>query len=167
MKFRYKAVISQHNKQFYTMERKEFFNKISGGLAFTCVACMMAACSKEGTTGTGNNTGGGNTGGGGTGSTLLTINLTSQLLAIDDFVSDKGIIVVRKAAGNTVSSFVAFVNACPHQGVAVTFRKGSNDFWCSAHGSTFSIAGAVTVSPATSGLSARTVEISGTTLTVK
>ena len=150
------------------MERKEFLNKISGGLAFTCVACMMAACSKEGTTGTGNNTGGsGNTGGGGTGSTLLTINLTSQLLAIDDFVSDKGIIVVRKAAGNAVSSFVAFVNACPHQGVAVTFRKGSNDFYCSAHGSTFSIAGAVVAAPATSGLSARTVEISGTTLTVK
>lgn len=127
---------------------------------------MMAACSKEGTTGTGSNTGGG-----GTGSTLLTINLTSQLLAIDDFISDKGIIVVRKAAGNTVSSFVAFVNACPHQGVAVTFRKASNDFYCSAqnggHGSTFSIAGAVVAAPATSGLSARTVEISGTTLTVK
>jgi Rieske Fe-S protein len=153
------------------MERKEFLNKISGGLAFTCVACMMAACSKDDNTGSGNNTGGGNTGGGntggGSGSTLLTINLATQLLAVDDFVSDKGIIVVRKAAGNTVSSFVAFVNACPHQGVAVTFRKGSNDFWCSAHGSTFSITGAVTVSPATSGLSARTVEISGTTLTVK
>jgi cytochrome b6-f complex iron-sulfur subunit len=74
---------------------------------------------------------------------------------------------VRKAAGNVVSSFAAFVNACPHQGIAVTFRKGSNDFYCSAHGSTFSITGAVTVSPATSGLSARTVEISGTTLTVK
>ena len=154
------------------MERKEFLNKISGGLAFTCVACMMAACSKDDSTGSGNNTGGsGNTGGGntggGTGSTLLTINLATQLLAVDDFVSDKGIIVVRKATGNAVSSFVAFVNACPHQGVAVTFRKGSNDFYCSAHGSTFSIAGAVTVSPATSGLSARTVEISGTTLTVK
>ena len=149
------------------MERKEFLNKISGGLAFTCVACMMAACSKDDTTGSGNNTGGSNTGGGSTGNTLLTINLTTQLLAIDDFISDKGIIVVRKAAGNNVSSFVAFVNACPHQGVAVTFRKGSNDFHCSAHGSTFSITGAVTVSPATSGLSARTVEISGTTLTVK
>ena len=151
------------------MERKEFLNKISGGLAFTCVACMMAACSKDDTTtGSGNNPGGGsNTGGGGTGSTLLTINLTTQLLAVNDFVSDKGIIIVRKAAGNVVSSFAAFVNACPHQGVAVTFRKGSNDFWCSAHGSTFSITGAVTVAPATSGLSARTVEISGTTLTVK
>jgi Rieske Fe-S protein len=151
------------------MERKEFLNKISGGLAFTCVACMMAACSKDDTTtGSGNNNGGGgNTGGGGTGSILLTINLTTQLLAVNDFVSDKGIIIVRKAAGNVVSSFAAFVNACPHQGVAVTFRKASNDFWCSAHGSTFSITGAVTVSPATSGLSARTVEINGTTLTVK
>lgn len=149
------------------MERKEFLNKISGGLAFTCVACMMAACSKEDNTGTGNNTGGGNTGGGSTGNTLLTVNLTTQLLAVNDFVSDQGIIVVRKATGNAVASFVAFVNACPHQGVAVTFRKGSNDFWCSAHGSTFSISGAVTNSPATSGLSARTIEISGTTLTVK
>jgi len=148
------------------MERKEFLNKISGGLAFTCVACMMAACSKEDNTGTGNNPGG-NTGGGNTGNTLLTVNLTTQLLAVDDFISDKGIIIVRKAAGNIVSSFVAFVNACPHQGVAVSFRKGSNDFFCSAHGSTFSITGAVTVSPATSGLSARTIEISGTTLTVK
>jgi len=128
---------------------------------------MMAACSKDDNTGTGNNTGGTNTGGGSTGSTLLTVNLTTQLLAVDDFISDKGIIVVRKAAGNAVSSFVAFVNACPHQGVAVTFRKGSNDFFCSAHGSTFSIAGAVVASPATSGLSARTIEISGTTLTVK
>lgn len=149
------------------MERKEFLNKISGGLAFTCVACMMAACSKDDTTGTGNNTGGSNTGGGSTGNTLLTVNLTTQLLSIDDFISDKGIIVVRKAAGNAVSSFVAFVNACPHQGVAVSFRKSNNDFYCSAHGSTFSITGAVTASPATSGLSARTVEISGTTLTVK
>jgi len=150
------------------MERKEFLNKISGWLAFTCVVFMIANCSKDDSTGSGNNTGGsGNAGGGGTGSTLLTINLATQLLAVDDFLSDKGIIFVRKAAGNAVSSFVAFVNACPHQGVAVTFRKGSNDFYCSAHGSTFSIAGAVTVSPATSGLSARTVEISGTTLTVK
>ncbi len=150
------------------MERKEFLNKISGGLAFTCVACMMAACSKDGTTaGSGNNPGGTNPGGGGTGTTLLTINLTTQLLAINDFVSDKGIIVVRRAAGNAATSFVAFVNACPHQGVAVTFRKASNDFYCSAHGSTFSITGAVTVAPAQSGLSARTVEVSGTTLTVK
>lgn len=151
------------------MERKEFLNKLSGGLAFTCVACMMAACSKEDGTAPGNNTGGTNTGGTGTGggSTLLTINLASQLLAINDFISDKGIIVVRKAAGNVASSFVAFVNACPHQGVAVDFRKSSNDFYCSAHGSTFSITGAVIAAPATSGLTPRNVEISGTTLTVK
>jgi len=150
------------------MERKEFLNKISGGLAFTCVACMMAACSKDDNpSGSGNNPGGTNPGGGGTGTTLLTINLTTQLLAINDFVSDKGIIVVRRAAGNAATSFVAFVNACPHAGTAVTFRKASNDFYCSAHGSTFSITGAVTVAPAQNGLSARTVEVSGTTLTVK
>lgn len=149
------------------MERKEFLNKISGGLAFTCVACMMAACSKDDNSGNGNNSGGTNTGGGSTGNILLTVNLTTQLLAINDYVSDKGIIVVRKAAGNAVSSFVAFVNACPHQGVAVDFVKANNQFYCSAHGSTFSITGAVIAAPATTGLTPRTIEISGTTLTVK
>lgn len=142
------------------MERKEFLNKLSGGLAVTCVACMMAACSKDETSTT-------PTTPPATGAILLTINLTTQLLAVGDFVSDQGIIVVRKATGNTVSSFVALVNACPHQGQAVTFRKASNDFFCSRHGSTFSITGSVITAPATSGLTARTVDISGTTLNVR
>ena len=142
------------------MERKEFLSKISGGLAVTCVACMMAACSKDETPTT-------PTPPAPTGTILLTLNLTTQLLAVGDFVSDQGIIVVRKAAGNVAGSFSAFVNACPHQGQAVTFRKASNDFFCSRHGSTFSITGAVTVAPATSGLTARTVDISGTTLNVR
>ena len=148
------------NKQTCTMERKEFLSKISGGLAVTCVACMMAACSKDETPTT-------PTTPAPTGTILLTLNLTTQLLAVGDFVSDQGIIVVRKAAGNVAGSFSAFVNACPHQGQAVTFRKASNDFFCSRHGSTFSITGAVTVAPATTGLTARTVDISGTSLNVR
>ena len=36
------------------MDRKDFLNKFTGGLALTCVSCMMAACSKEEDNGGGN-----------------------------------------------------------------------------------------------------------------
>ena len=137
------------------MERKEFLNKISGGLTFACVACMMEACSKDSGSGTT------------TGATLLTVNLATQLLAINDYISDKGIIIVRKAAGNLPASFAAFSNVCPHQGSTVDFVKNNNNFYCPAHGSTFSITGAVVTAPAATGLTPKTIEIAGNNLTVK
>ncbi len=147
------------------MERKDFLNKLTGGLAFTCVACMMEACSKDETSsGSGSNNSGGNTGGT---TVLLTANLNSQLLAVNDFISDNGVIVVRTATGNTVTSFVAFSNVCPHAGAAVTFIKNTTSFNCPLHGSNFSINGSVTQGPANSGLTKKTVEVNGTTLTVK
>jgi Rieske Fe-S protein len=147
------------------MERKEFINKITGGLALTCVACMMEACSKESTSTTGGNTGGGNTGGGNT--ALLTVNLNTQLLNIGDFISDAGVIVVRIAAGNVLTSFSAFSNVCPHAGNKVTFVKSNNTFNCAAHGSNFNGDGTLINGPANTGLTKKTIEISGTTLTVK
>jgi cytochrome b6-f complex iron-sulfur subunit len=151
------------------MERKEFLNKITGGLAITCVACMMEACSKDSNTSGGGNTGGGNTGGGNTGGNtpILTVNLNSQLLNVGDFISESGAIVVRIAAGNAVASFMAFSNACPHAGYAVTYVKSNNTFNCALHGSNFNGDGTLRNGPATTGLGKKTVEISGTTLTVK
>lgn len=143
------------------MERKEFINKISGGLALTCIACMMEACSKDDMSSNGNSNGGGNT------SALITVNLSTELLAIGDFVSKMGIIVVRLANGNEVSSFTAFSNVCPHAGATVTFIKNTNSFNCSAHDSNFSVTGSVTSGPATTGLVKKMIEVSGTTLTVK
>jgi Rieske Fe-S protein len=146
------------------MERKEFINKLTGGLAFTCVACMMEACSKDDTTPSGNSGGSTNTGGT-TGP--FTVNLNTQLLSVNDFEAGPGLIVVRIAAGNIVSSFVAFSSVCPHQGATVQYVKSNNTFNCSAHNSNFSISGAVTSGPAPTGLTKKTVEISGTTLTVR
>jgi cytochrome b6-f complex iron-sulfur subunit len=145
------------------MERKEFLNKLTGGIALTCVACMMEACSKEGTSGSGSNSGGTNPGGGTGGTTvLLTVNLNTQLLNVGDFISDNGAIVVRIASGNTAVS-----NACPHAGYAVAYVKSSNTFNCALHGSNFNGDGSLKNGPATTGLGKKTVEISGTTLTVK
>lgn len=149
------------------MERKAFLNKLSGGLAFTCVACMMAACEKTdssyGNTPSTNppNTGGGNN------NALLTVNLVSQLIAVNDFVTERGVIVVRTATGNSVSSFSAFSSACPHAGATVMYLSNSKSFNCSAHGSNFSSSGSVLNGPALTGLVKLTVEISGTTLSVK
>lgn len=140
------------------MERKDFLNKLTGGLALTCVACMMEACSKEDNGGSDNNTGG---------TALLTVNLNSQLLAVGDYISENGVVIARLAAGNAVSSFAAFSNVCPHQGSQVVYQKSNSNFFCSAHSSSFSQDGARTGGPATSGLTRKTVEITGTTLTVR
>jgi Rieske Fe-S protein len=138
------------------MERKEFLAKLGGGIGLTCVACMMNACSKEeATTPTTPTT-----------PALLTVNLSTQLTSVGDFLSDKGIIVVRTATGNVATSFVAFNNECPHQRNPVTFIKSNNTFNCSFHQSNFSIDGAKISGPAQSGLVKKNLQVTGNTLTV-
>ena len=136
------------------MDRKNFLNQLTGGLALTCVSCMMAACSKEE-----DNGGGGNT-------PTLTIDLNSQLGAIGDFIAASGIIVVRLAAGNQASSFKAFSNVCPHEAGSISYNKTTTVFTCAKHGATFNQNGAVTGGPATSGMSIKVVTVTGNTLTV-
>jgi cytochrome b6-f complex iron-sulfur subunit len=150
------------------MDRKEFINSLTGGLTLTCISCMMQACSKEEANSPSNNNNNNNNNPNPTPSDiLLTVNLNSQLLAINDFIIDKGVAVVRIATGNVPASFVAFSSACPHAGATISFVKASSSFNCSAHGSNFSIDGSVTTGPATSGLQKKTVEIVGTNLNVK
>lgn len=149
------------------MERKEFLSKIGGSIAFTCVACMMAACSKEETT-TGGSTGPTPpTPGGNSSTVILAINLATQILQVNEFVADKGVIVIRTATGNTAASFSAFSSVCPHAGSTVTYNKNNTSFNCAAHGSNFSSTGAVTGGPAASGLTKMTIEIAGSTLNIK
>ena len=151
------------------MNRKTFINQMTGGLTLTCVACMMQACSKEdGTTPTNTTTNGNtNTNTPTAPNALLTVNLTTQLLSVNDFILDNGVIVVRIATGNAVTSFVAFSSACPHAGANISYVKSSNSFNCSAHGSNFAINGAVTNGPASSPLEKKTIEIVGDKLNVK
>ena len=152
------------------MNRKTFINQITGGLTLTCISCMMQACSKEeGSTPTNNNNNNNNsnTNTNPISNILLTVNLSSQLLAINDYVLDNGVIVVRISTGNVATSFVAFSSACPHAGATINFVKSSNSFNCSAHGSNFSINGSVTNGPASSALKKKTIEVTGNTLNVK
>ena len=153
------------------MNRKTFINNITGGLTFTCISCMMQACSKEEVTQPGNNNSNNNNNTNNntnpTSNIILTVNLSSQLLNINDFVLENGVVVVRIAAGNVSTSFVAFSSACPHAGATINFVKSTSSFNCSAHGSNFSITGSVTNGPASSSLEKKTIEIVGTNLNVK
>jgi len=139
------------------MDRKGFLNSITGGIALTCVSCMMAACSKEEDNG----------GGTGNGNAKLTLDLSSQITAIGDFVATNGIIVVRIASGNQASSFKAFSNICPHQGGNISYDKASTTFTCATHGAKFNQSGTVTNGPATSNMSTFIVAVTGNTLTVQ
>lgn len=138
------------------MERKEFLGKLGGGIGLTCVACMMNACSKEETpTQTTPTT-----------PALLTVNLSTQITAVGDYVSDKGIIVVRTGTGNVAANFIAFNNECPHRGNTVIFQNDSKTFYCSLHQSRFNADGTLKNGPATTGLIKKNLTVTGTTLTV-
>lgn len=141
------------------MDRKHFLNSITGGMALTCISCMMAACSKD------EDNGGGT--GNGTGNAKLTIDLSTQITAIGDFVASNGIIVIRVASGNQVTSFKSFSNICPHLGGIISYDKVSSGFSCATHGATFNQSGTVTKGPASTNMTTLMVTISGNTLTVQ
>lgn len=136
------------------MDRKDFLNKLSGGLAVTCVSCMMAACSKDKLINDGGST------------PTLTIDLNTQLGAVGDFVAASSIIVVRVAAGNQASSFKAFSSVCPHEAGTISYNKATTVFTCAMHGATFNQNGAVTKGPATTGMGIKVVTVTGNTLKV-
>jgi Rieske Fe-S protein len=100
-------------------------------------------------------------------SSSATINLETELKAVNNFIAKNGFIVIRTATGNTAASFVAFSSVCPHAGATVEYKESSSSFLCAAHGSTFSSSGALTQGPAAVGLTKLDVEITGLTLRVK
>ncbi|UYQ95280.1 Rieske (2Fe-2S) protein [Chitinophaga horti] len=148
------------------MERRKFLSNVSLTIALAC-AGGLAACSKGGDND--DNPGGG--GGGGNTNPKLTVNLANQLASPGDFIISGGIILIRIAAGNSAASFSALSSTCTHQGCALsTYNAGTSQIECNSpcgHGSRFSNTGAVVNGPATSALAKYTIEVNGTTLTVK
>lgn len=142
------------------MKRKEFLSTLTGSFSVACVACLAQACSKDengapapvNTPST---------------SSGFTVNLDSDLKAVNNYVARNGFIVIRTAAGNTAASFVAYSAVCPHAGSTVEYNASTSSFLCPAHGSTFSSTGALIQGPASSGLAKLAIEITGSTLKVK
>ncbi|WP_395768645.1 ubiquinol-cytochrome c reductase iron-sulfur subunit [Aquirufa sp.] len=142
------------------MKRGEFLSTITGPISLACVACLASACSKEENGAPAAvNAPSPNSG--------FSVNLDTELKAVNNFVARSGIIVIRTASGNTAASFAAYSSVCPHAGATVEYNANSSSFLCAAHGSTFSSTGALIQGPATRGLTKLAVDISGTTLRVK
>jgi Rieske Fe-S protein len=97
---------------------------------------------------------------------LFTLDLGTQLQNIGDSTVQKGVIVVRLAAGDTSDAFTAVQVACTHQGTSINYNTGQKIFICPNHGSEFNQQGAVLLGPAVLPLQKYKVTISGTQLTV-
>ena len=76
--------------------------------------------------------------------------------------ADQKVVVTQPTTGK----FEAFDTTCPHQGCAVN-KVANNVIMCPCHGSKFSAKdGSVTHGPATKGLTKKTVNVSGDSITI-
>ncbi|MET7255099.1 QcrA and Rieske domain-containing protein [Dyadobacter jiangsuensis] len=162
-----------------SMKRGEFLRSLglstSTLMAFYCLGTTMTACGSKDddpnpdpdpNPGTGGSGISGTTTGTAINFTVdLTNSNTSKLKNNGESIITGDVLVAKTTAG----SYVALSKICTHEGNAVAYRSSSNDVFCQTHGSTFSIAGAVTNGPATTALKTYTVTVSsdGNTLTVK
>ncbi|MFR0354014.1 Rieske (2Fe-2S) protein [Streptomyces sediminimaris] len=136
----------------------------AAGLAVALTACGSSDdTSSSGGSGTqaGANASGGGSGSGSGGGTALA--KTSDIPEGGGKIfKDRNVVVTQPAAG----TFKAFSTRCPHMGCAVSsIAKGV--IVCPCHGSQFSVEdGSVKKGPATSGLTAEKVTVSGDSITL-
>lgn len=141
------------------MERRDFVSHLGMTLALAC-AGGFAACTKNSADAPAP----------GGGQSLLSADLNAELLNTGDYKIGGGVILIRVAGGNEVSSFAALSSTCTHEGCTVSrFDNGSGRIECNTpcgHGSRYTLSGAVATGPATAALPLKTIAISGNTLTV-
>ena len=138
------------------MERRQFLGKLGTPVIVACAACL-GACSKSGTS---SNTITAPT------NVNFTVDLSASITSIGASIIQSGVIVVRLATGNTISSFSAVQVACTHEGTNVNFNNTTRQFNCPNHGAVFTSTGAVVTGPATRPLQPFNMAITGNALTV-
>jgi cytochrome b6-f complex iron-sulfur subunit len=141
------------------MERDEFLKSLGLGLALVCTGGCLTGCGSKNKDVVINTPASG---------TKVTVDST-QLLSVGSSLSNNGVLIIRLAAGNTVSSFFATQVSCPHEGATLNWIQASNLIQCTLHSARFSSTGAVLAQPtgggSVSALKTYAITISGTTLT--
>ena len=148
------------------MERKDFIEKVGLSAASILIFGCMQGCSKSDSpaptqpTGSTNN----NTTKPVDFTIIITANPYTSLNTAGGFYIDKtnNIIIAR----TLTNEFIAVSSLCTHQQVTIDFEPGNNKFSCSAHGSVFSITGAVLNGPAASPLKQYKTTLTGNSLRV-
>lgn len=122
------------------------------GAAAVGVTAALAACGSGGDGGTGAGSGGG----------PATVSAADVPVGGGKILTAQSVVVTQPTAG----TYKAFSAVCTHQGCVVSGVANSTII-CACHNSQFSAAdGSVMTGPATRALAAKTVSVSGDTLTV-
>jgi Rieske Fe-S protein len=138
----------------------------AAGLAVALTACG----SDDGSSGSSDTQAGANASGGDSGASASSGSGGGEALAKTSDIpegggkifKDKAVVVTQPASG----TFKAFSTKCPHQGCAVS-SISSGAIHCPCHGSQFSVEdGSVKKGPATTGLTAQNVTVSGDSITL-
>ena len=137
------------------MDRREFLSRAGvGAVAAVCVSCLQGCSSQSDPISPPTNVD-------------FTLDLSAPANAAlgspGGYVYSNGVIVARASGGG----YIAVSQQCTHQGTTIVYRLSSNDFYCNAHGSSFSATGAVTHGPAGSPLGSYKTTLDGTMLRVQ
>lgn len=141
-------------------------NVLAGIAAAGVAAPLLAACGSSGSTATGNpapaTTSPAGSTGPGAGSGNGGIKTSDVPVGGGEILADQNVVITQPTAGH----FKAFSATCTHQGCQVAMISGGAII-CPCHGSAFSITdGSVLSGLATQPLAAKTVTVTGNTLTV-
>lgn len=138
------------------MNRGQFLKKLgfSGG-ALMAVYCLgsLSSCKKNSVTPSGPK------------DFTLTLDEAAyaSLKIAGNFLVVQEVVIVCTGAG----AYAAVTVICSHEGEKkVAYRKAQNDFYCSAHGATYSIAGNGTNSNGSGGLTAYKTSLTGNALRI-
>lgn len=136
----------------------------AAGLAVALTACGTDSGSSDSSnTQAGANASSGGSSGSGSGGGTALAKTTDIPEGGGKIFKEQSVVVTQPAAG----TFKAFSTKCPHQGCAVS-SIADGIIHCPCHGSEFSVEdGSVKKGPATSGLSAQKLTVSGDSITLE
>lgn len=135
------------------MDRKQFLSSIGIGAAFALTASCLGSCKKTATTPSG--------------PVDFTIDITDAANAA--LVNNGGYIVKNSCvvAKTNTGTYAAATVICSHEGrTQVTYDSTNNQWYCTAHGARFSIAGVGMNSNGSGGLTIYNTQLTGNILRV-
>ena len=136
------------------MERKHFLSLLGMGASSLVLGCL-AGCSKGQGVSAAAPT-----------NVDFTLDLTqapnAQLNTNGGFIYNSGIIIARTLAGQ----YIAVSQTCTHQNYSVGYIPSSHEFYCSAHGGTYSETGQVIGGPPPASLVSYKTSLNGNMLRI-
>ncbi len=134
------------------MDRKDFLSKIGIGAAFALTASCLGSCKKEATTPSG--------------PADFTINLNdaanAALSTTGGYVISNAVVIAKTATGYAAATVI-----CSHEGQQqITYRGANNQWYCTAHGAIFDIAGKGLNANGSKGLTIYNTSLTGSTLRI-